>query len=83
MPNLPFSVYPAHVDLEPAETLQRNVAEVVVPQVIKSLTVTPPVAQKTVEPEPRDIIFRGSFDDVNEHFLTHNGRKGFPSFPRL
>jgi hypothetical protein len=81
MPHLPFAAYPGQVTLISQEELQRNVAGVMVDQVIKGLTVQPPDAQPTSEPGPRDIVFKGTFEEVNSLFYDREWSDGLPIVP--
>ncbi|MFC1986893.1 UGSC family (seleno)protein, partial [Chloroflexota bacterium] len=68
MPNLPLAAYPGPVNLHSVEEIERNVAEVMVDQIIKGLTVQPEEAKPSTEPAPRDIVFKGTFEEVNRFF---------------
>lgn len=81
MPNLPFSVYPGTVNLHSVEEIQKNTEAVVVDQVIKGLTVQSEAAQANTEPEPRDVIFKGSFEEINRFFLLREWSDGLPLVP--
>jgi hypothetical protein len=79
--NLPLAVFPGHVNLFSADDLQKNVVSAVVDQIVRSLTVTPGIAKSETEPEPGDIVFRGSFEEVNEYFLQQEWSEGIPIIP--
>ncbi|MFC2005395.1 hypothetical protein ACFLVG_00315 [Chloroflexota bacterium] len=81
MPNLPLSVYPGPVNLHSVEELEKNVETVMVDQVIKGLTVQPGEAKPSPEPEPRDIIFKGTFEEVNRFFYVKEWSDGLPIIP--
>ncbi len=81
MPNLPMSVYPGHVNLHSVEELQENVKAVVVDQVIKGLTVQPEEAKLSPEPKPRDIVFKGTVEEVNRFFYVREWSEGLPIVP--
>ncbi len=81
MPNLPFAAYPGHVNLASVEDLQKNVATVMVDQIIKGLTVQPAEAKPAPEPGPRDIVFEGSFEEVNRFFYNREWSDGLPVVP--
>ncbi len=65
MPNMPTAVVPGHVDVQSAEQLRHNVLEVTLEAVIENLTSTPDAVLIAPEAEPHDIVFEGSFDEVN------------------
>ncbi|MFC2001135.1 hypothetical protein ACFLUZ_01360 [Chloroflexota bacterium] len=81
MPNLPISAYPGHVDTHSAEELQKNVETVLVSQVIKSLTVQPEEARPHREPASGDIVFKGTFEEVNRFFYEREWSDGLPIVP--
>ena len=80
-PNLPISVYPGHVNLHSVEELQRNVETVLVDEIVKSLTVQPKDVKLAVEPGPRDIVFEGTFEEVNRFFYEKEWSDGLPIVP--
>ncbi|MFC2001156.1 hypothetical protein ACFLUZ_01475 [Chloroflexota bacterium] len=81
MPNLPLSAYPGHSSLHTPEELQKKVETVLVDQVIKSLTVPPKEVQPPSEPETRDIVFKGTFEEVNKFFYAKEWGDGLPVVP--
>ncbi len=81
MPNLPMAAYPGPVNLHSVEELQKNVETVVVDQVIKGLTVQPEEAKLSPEPKPRDIVFKGTFEEVNSFFYLREWSDGLPIVP--
>ena len=73
---------PGHVDVQTMEELRRNVAQVTVDAVIRNLTEAPPRAGgPVVEPEPADIVFEGTFDEVNRYFYENDWSDGLPIVP--
>ena len=81
MPNLPFTVHPGHVNVATAEQVQKNAAGIMLDQVIKGLTVQPPEGKPAAEPGLRDIVFKGSFEEVNEFFYKREWSEGLPIVP--
>jgi len=81
LPELPLAVYPGHVDISSAEELQRHVSSTVVDQAVKCLMETPPAARAVAEPARRDIIFNGTFEEVNAFFLKQAWSDGLPVVP--
>ncbi len=83
MPNLPISAYPGHIDLHSDDEMKRNIETVVVDQVIKSLTVQPKEVKIPVqrEPQPRDIVLKGTFEEINKFFYEHEWGDGLPIVP--
>jgi hypothetical protein len=50
-------------------------------QVIKGLTVQPPEEKSSEEPGLRDIVFRGTFEEVNAFFYEREWSEGLPIVP--
>ena len=80
-PNLQVARVPGHVDVQSAEDLRANVLAVTVDDVIRCLT--EPVAAVTLgrDPGPREIVFSGSFEEVNRYFLENRWSDGLPIVP--
>lgn len=81
MPNMPTALVPGHVDVQSAEQLRHNVLEVTLEAVIANLTSDPEVAFMAPEAEPHDIVFEGSFDEVNRLFYENEWSDGLPIVP--
>lgn len=81
MSELGVSEFPGMIMTQSAEELRRNVSEVLVPNIIRELTKPVASAAKLDEPEPRSIVFRGTLDEVNEHFLRNHWSDGLPIVP--
>jgi hypothetical protein len=80
-PRLAMAEYPGHVDLHSLEEIQKNVKTVLVEQVIKGLTVQPEEVKTSPEPEPRDIVFEGTFEEINKFFYEKEWSEGIPVVP--
>ena len=81
LPSLPLARLPGHVDVQSPEELRRNVLGVTLDAVVGNLTTDPAPAQLAQEPTPSDIVFRGSFDEVNGHFVEREWSDGLPVVP--
>jgi len=82
LPSLPTALVPGHVDVQSPEELRRNVAAVTVDAVISNLTEAPPHTGKAdVEPGPADVVFEGTFDEVNRFFYENDWSDGLPIVP--
>lgn len=81
MADLGVSEFPGVIMTQGEEELRRNTAEALVPHIVEQLTkqITAPV--EVVEPEPRSVVFSGSFDEVNEYFLENQWTDGLPIVP--
>ncbi|MCB1741927.1 MAG: hypothetical protein KDK91_16245, partial [Gammaproteobacteria bacterium] len=81
MPNLPAARVPGHTGAQSAEELRRNILEVTVDEVVRTLTEAPAPAVMANEPGPRDIVFSGSFEEVNRLFYENQWSDGLPVVP--
>lgn len=48
---------------------------------VKGLTVQPKDAKKKKEPKPRDIVYSGTYDEIQEYFLEKEWSEGLPIVP--
>lgn len=80
-PNLPFATHPGHVNTTENEQVYKNAVDVMLDQVIKGLTVQPGDAKPKKEPKQRDIIFSGTFEEVNHYFMEKEWSEGLPIVP--
>ena len=79
--NLPIAVVPGHVDVQTVDELRANVMGVTVDGVVEGLTVAPKQAVDLVEPEPGDVVFEGTPDEVNRFFYENGWSDGLPIVP--
>ena len=66
------------------EELRRQVVELLLPRVIAGLSKPLKASELAADapaPGPRDIVFRGTLDDVNDHFHAQNWSDGMPVVP--
>jgi len=82
-PSLPLAMIPGHPDLHDRSELLRAVKEVTFNQVIKALTLQPEETKTDVQSEPKDkdIIFEGTFEEVNKFFYENKWQEGIPIVP--
>jgi hypothetical protein len=81
LPNLPVALVPGHVDVQQVEELRENVERVTVDGVVRGLTVAPDESVGIVEPGPTDVVFEGTFEDVNRVFYENGWSDGLPIVP--
>ena len=81
MPNLPVAMIPGHPGAQSVAELRSNVHNVTAQQVIDNLLAQP--GEQTLAPEPsaREIVFRGTFEDVNAYFYEREWSDGLPIVP--
>ena len=81
MPNLPVAKVVGHPGVQSKEQLRKNVLDVTLDHVIDNLLKPPKRAGADNEPGARDIVFKGSFDEVNEYFYENEFSDGLPIVP--
>ena len=72
---------PGHVDVQTSDELRANVLGTTVEHVIRNLTGEIASVQATADPDPQDIVFEGSFEEVNRLFLENGWSDGLPIVP--
>jgi hypothetical protein len=81
MPNLPVATIVGHPGAQTREEVRANALSVTAQQVVDNLLVQPAEILLPPEPRLRDIVFRGSFEEVNAHFYAHEWSDGLPIVP--
>ncbi len=81
MPNLPVAMIPGHPGAQSLEELRTNVGNVTAQQVIDNLLAQPATQEMAPEPSAREIVFRGTFEEVNAHFYEREWSDGLPIVP--
>jgi hypothetical protein len=79
--SLPVARVPGHVDVQTADELRRNVLATTLDEVIHGLTAATSAAPTPPEPAAREIVFEGSFEDVNALFVAKRWSDGLPIVP--
>lgn len=76
--------YPGVPMIDTAEELQTKVMDELLPQILKGLgerTQLKPAQDAAAEPQPRDIVFKGSLQAVQDHFDEQLWTDGLPVIP--
>ena len=81
LPSLPVAIVPGHVDVQTVDELRANVLGVTVEGVVQGLTAAPEKATELVEPEPGEIVFEGTPDEINRFFYENGWSDGLPIVP--
>ena len=81
LPNLPLALVPGHVGNQSEQEMERNVREVTLDAVVANLLEAPADAPAVAEPSPREIVFEGSFEEVNRYFYECEWSDGLPIVP--
>jgi hypothetical protein len=81
MPNLPIAVISGHPGAQSVEEVRANARNVTAEQVIDNLLNLPAEQELIHEPVAREIVFRGTFEEVNAHFYEREWSDGLPIVP--
>jgi len=81
LPNLPVALVPGHVDGQTDNELRQNILSVTFDQVIDNLLTDPGEPIAINEPAPGDIVFEGSFEEVNRLYYENGWSDGLPIVP--
>ena len=81
MPDLPLAMVRGHPDVQSVEELARNIESMTVEQLVEGLTVSRKTEQVAAEPALKDIVFEGSFDEINRYFYENLWSDGLPIVP--
>lgn len=79
--NLAVAEYPGVPMIDSHEELRRKVEQTLIENIVKGLTTSAAAGTKPVEPEPRDIVFRGDLDEVQDFFYENMWSEGLPIIP--
>ena len=78
---LPMAVVPGHPDVQADDELARNIIGTTFPQVVQALTQATSAQQAAVEPDHEQVVFEGTFDEVNRYFYENQWSDGLPIVP--
>lgn len=82
VPDLQVANYPGAFDLHSDEQLRENIEEVTFPQIVEGLTTQIETGEEiSEEQDPRDIVFKGSFEEVNQFFVEMGWSDGMAIAP--
>ena len=79
----PLALYPGHIPTDDDVTFEAKMKTSVLEQIIEGLTAVDVGPDSSVEadPAPRDIVLRGDYDAVQEHFHDEMWSDGLPVTP--
>lgn len=80
-PGLPLGVLPGHTGTQTPEQVQANVRAGTLQQVVDGLVSAFAQDEDDVEAKPGEVVFSGSFEEVNEHFYERRWSDGLPIVP--
>jgi len=81
MPNMPVATIVGHPGAQSSQEIRQFARDVTAAEVIANLTVQPDEVTFEPEPGPNDIVFTGSFEEVNAHFIEREWSDGLPIVP--
>ncbi len=81
LPSLPVAIVPGHVDVQTVEELRANVLAVTVEGVVQGLTSPPEKASDIEEPDPGEVVFEGTYDEINRFYYENGWSDGLPIVP--
>ena len=79
-----MATYPGVISTHDRPTVVKNIEEVLVDQIVRQLTAQEApadAAADSVAPDDREIVFKGTFEEVNEHFQRNQWSDGLPIVP--
>ncbi len=82
--DLRIATYPGVISTHERSTVVKNIEDVLVDQIVSQLTQDEPSAESSAdsaEPEDRDIVFTGTFEEVNNFFRSNEWTDGLPVVP--
>ena len=79
--NLALAEYPGISTIDSKDELYRKVNDILVKDIIRGFTRQVEITAVSPEPEPRDIVFVGSLDEIQEFFHKNRWTDGLPIIP--
>jgi hypothetical protein len=79
--NLPVAEYPGVVAMDSKEELREKVTGTLLGNIIQGLVTPVTAVPRPKEPQPRDIVFSGTLDEVQEFFTRRQWSDGLPVIP--
>ena len=82
--DLRVATYPGVISTHDRATVAKNIEDVLVDQIVAQLTAREATVEDSAdnaEPDDREIVFKGTFEEVNEHFQRNQWSDGLPIVP--
>ncbi|MBI2864964.1 MAG: hypothetical protein HYX94_10440 [Chloroflexi bacterium] len=79
--SLPLAEYPGVDPFDSTEVFVEKIGNVVVDQIVEGLASQIELAPAAAAPKPRDVVFAGDFDAVQDHFEQNLWSDGLPIAP--
>ena len=81
MANLAIAEYPGVPITDSDDTLKNNVKDILSNNIIRALTSPPREVEEFIEPDPPDIVFEGTLEEVNNYFEDNLWMDGLHIIP--
>ncbi len=81
IPELAIAEYPGVPMVDGIDEVREKVEKVLVQQIINGLSATAEATVKLAEPGPRNIVFKGTLEEVHEFFYRNLWTEGLPIIP--
>ena len=84
LPDMAIAEFPGVPMTQSREELRDQVITLLLPRIIEGLSKPLKLAEHAEEaalPQPRDIVFRGTLDQINDHFQEQSWSDGMPVVP--
>ncbi len=84
LPDMAIAEFPGVPMTQSTAELRAQVVSHLLPQIIEGLSKPLKLAktkQDDASPQPRDIVYRGTLDQINDYFHQHNWSDGMPVVP--
>jgi hypothetical protein len=81
MPNLPLAMIPGHTDIHSDSDFKKIIESVTLDQAIEALTSQPDDEKQAPEPAIKDVVFEGTFEEVNRFYYENRWQDGIPIVP--
>ena len=78
---MPVAMVPGHPGSQSPDELRRNILDYTIERIIENLTGGRELEGLIAEPAARDIVFAGSFDQVQDYFCEQEWSDGLPIVP--
>ncbi|MGE4240174.1 MAG: UGSC family (seleno)protein [Ramlibacter sp.] len=78
---LPLAIVAGHPDVMTREELEERIVEGALPEILQGLSGVSVSAEETKEPLDDEVVFEGTFDEVQQHFLDRLWSDGLPVVP--
>ena len=79
-----MATYPGVISTHERSTVVKNIEDVLIDQIVRHLTrdePSPEAPADSAQPGDREIVFKGTFEEVNDLFYRNDWTDGLPIVP--